>query len=155
MPDQEKWIEGFVAECAELGIPKEGAAVLLKVAAQLAMCEDENFVAGFTAEMEKNAGLTTALLKSPAWLAAPGAILGYLGLQQLVDAFRQNWRRSPEESALLGQMQGAMSHPDPSRLVEQMDIMRRTAHRMRSPVGGSYSDPLLGGGREFAYNPRY
>ena len=139
------WLEGFISECDELGLPKEGAEVLLKTAAQLSMCEDENFSAGFKAEMEKEGGVMSSVLRSPAWAAGPASILSFLGLQGLMDAFRRNWRRSPEESSMLSQMGDSIGHPDPSRLVEQMDLARRGVHRARTPVGGSYQDPLLGG----------
>jgi hypothetical protein len=157
--DNKAWLEGFISECNELGLQKESAAVLLKVASQLSMCDDEHFVASFKATMEKDAGfanLAGRALQSPAWMAGPTSILGYLGLQQLIDSFRQNWRRSPEEASMLGQMQDSSGHPDPSRLVEQLDLLRRSSHRTRSPVGGRYSDPLLGGGvQDFDYGVRY
>lgn len=153
----ETWVEGFVSECEDMGMPKEAAVELLKVAMQLSMCQDENFVDGFQKEMEKSAGLGRALgsgvdalfsggMRAPAWAAAPASILGFLGLQKLVDAFQQNWQRSPQEAALLEQMGGALSHPDPKRLVEQLDLMRRAGHKLDTPIGGSYADPLLGGG---------
>lgn len=164
---QSAWVEGFVAECAELGIPKEGAAVLIKVAAQLAMCEDENFVAGFKAEMEKSAGMGTAVgkgidalvgagMRAPAWASIPAGILGFIGAQQLADAVRRRWGRSPEETAILQQLEGADVHPDPGALLEQLDLMRRSGHGLRTPLGGRYTDPLLGGGgRDFDYSARY
>jgi hypothetical protein len=145
MPKESAWVEGFVSECDELGLPKEAAAELLKTAVQLSMCEDEHFAEAFTAEMEKSGGLPTALL------AAPAGILGFLGLQKLVDAIRKNWGRNPEETALLTQMEDALGHPDPGKLVEQMDILRRASHRSRTPIGGEYTDPLLGGPRSDYY----
>lgn len=141
------WFEGFVEACVESGLSKEAAVSLLKTAAQLDMCRDQNFVEGFQAELEKDAGALTTLAKSPAWLSVPSSILGFVGLQNLLDEVQRNWRRSPEQAALLEQLEQAGDYPDLDALLQGLDLSRRAQYMQDVPYGGEYQDPLISGMR--------
>jgi hypothetical protein len=152
---QSSWLEGFVDACMEVGLPKEAAASLLNTAAQLDMCQDENFVTGFqeelnkcAEEMDKSGGVFSTLANMPAWASVPSGILGFVGLQNLLQEARRNWRRSPEEAAILEQLSEAEDYPDLNQLVENLGLQQRMRYMQDVPAGGSYSDPLLGGGEQ-------